>query len=63
MTTEEQLLLRPSEAARLLAISERTLWQLTADGVIPCVRLGRCKRYDPDDLKRQVNQLKTTLSV
>jgi excisionase family DNA binding protein len=31
---------RPRDAAKALGISERTLWQLTKDGVIPCVRLG-----------------------
>ncbi|MFO1007729.1 MAG: helix-turn-helix domain-containing protein [Planctomycetaceae bacterium] len=35
---------RPREAARVLGISERLLWQLTHDGHIPCVRLGAGKR-------------------
>lgn len=39
------LLLRPREAARMLAISERTLHDLTKCGDIPCVRVGRSKRY------------------
>lgn len=34
------LALRPREAARALGISTRTLWQLTKDGHIPCVRVG-----------------------
>lgn len=38
------LALRPREAARALAISERLLWQLTHDGVVPCVRVGSGKR-------------------
>ncbi len=41
-----RLLLRPSEAAKSLGISERTLWSLTDDGTIPCIRLGRSVRYD-----------------
>ena len=57
-----RLLLTPCEAAAALAISERTLWTRTANGEIPCVRLGRSVRYCPSDLagwvaarKRQMN--------
>jgi excisionase family DNA binding protein len=28
-------------AAKMLSISTRTAWQLAADGVLPCVRIGR----------------------
>jgi len=35
-----RLALRPKEAAAALGISPRKLWQLTADGEVPCVRLG-----------------------
>ena len=38
------LALRPREAATALGISPRLLWQLTNDGLIPCVRLGNGKR-------------------
>lgn len=40
----ESLALRPREAAKALGISPRLLWQLTHDGVIPCVRVGSGKR-------------------
>lgn len=43
-TKQEPLAYRPREAAKVLGISERTLWQLTHDGKIPCVRLGTGKR-------------------
>ncbi len=43
-------LLRAPEAANLLAISKRKLWELTNCGEIPCVRFGRSVRYDPMDL-------------
>ena len=39
-----ELALRPREAAKALGISPRLLWQLTHDGVIPCVRIGHGKR-------------------
>jgi excisionase family DNA binding protein len=34
-----------------LAISERQLWQLTHDGAIHAVRIGRSVRYDLDDIR------------
>jgi excisionase family DNA binding protein len=40
MTFSSPLALRAKEAARALGISHRTLWQLTKDGHVPCVRLG-----------------------
>jgi excisionase family DNA binding protein len=39
-TVPPPLALRPREAANALSISPRLLWQLTKDGVIPCVRVG-----------------------
>jgi len=58
MTTQNvqsPLALRPREAAKALGISPRLLWQLTHDGVIPCVRVGNGKRrtvlYPTADLK------------
>ena len=38
------LALRPRAAAKALGISTRLLWQLTKDGEIPCVRVGKGKR-------------------
>jgi len=47
-----QLALEPRDAAAALAVSLRTLWGLTAPrGPIPCVRVGRCVRYLPEDLR------------
>jgi excisionase family DNA binding protein len=50
-TDQEQLLMTAKQAAARLAISERTLWQLTNDGELPAVRFGRIVRYDPADLR------------
>jgi predicted site-specific integrase-resolvase len=41
---QSPLALRPREAAKALGISPRLLWQLTKDGVVPCVRVGSGKR-------------------
>jgi excisionase family DNA binding protein len=55
-------LLKAREAASLLAISERQLWQLTKDGKIQAIRLGKCVRYRVEDLKESLEKL-TTRSV
>ncbi len=52
-------LLKPAEAARSLAISERKLWGLTKCGEIPCVRIGRSVRYDPRDLASWIEARKS----
>ncbi|HEY4313831.1 MAG TPA: helix-turn-helix domain-containing protein [Pirellulales bacterium] len=50
-TEQQQLLVTSKQAASMLAISERTLWQLTSDGHLPAVRFGRTVRYDLSDLR------------
>ena len=42
---DDRLLVGSRDAARLLSISERTLWCLVNDGEIACIRIGTCKRY------------------
>src|SRR5690349_8387341 len=37
--------MRPREAAAALSISERTLWQWTKEGVVPCVKIGATTLY------------------
>lgn len=54
------LLVKPKQAALVLAISERTLWQLTQDGEIPAIKLGGSVRYSVDDLKRSIEAHKQT---
>ena len=55
-TKQPDLLLSPllptRDAAHVLAVSQRTLWGLTAPrGPIPCVRIGRRVLYSPADLQ------------
>jgi excisionase family DNA binding protein len=45
------ILVDPREAARRLAISPRTLWQLTKDRLVPSIRIGKCVRYRVADLE------------
>jgi predicted DNA-binding transcriptional regulator AlpA len=47
-------LLRPIEAAKLLAISPRTLWGLTKDNQIPHLRINRVLRYDINALQQWI---------
>lgn len=52
----EPLLLRPPDAAKLLAISPRKLWELTNTREVPSVRIGRCLRYPKEELKLWVTE-------
>lgn len=50
------LLLRASEAAESLAISEAHLSRLTRQGRIPHVRVGQCLRYSLEELRNWVRE-------
>ena len=54
----EKLLLKPADAAGQLAISPRTLWQLTKNGELPCVRIKRMVRYDQADITAYIESKK-----
>ena len=51
-------LLKVDEAAKLLSISARKLWELTNCGEIPRVRIGRAVRYDPRALEAWIAKQK-----
>jgi excisionase family DNA binding protein len=54
-STPSPLLLTSRDAARSLAVSERTLWGLTYPrGPIRAVRFGRAVRYSADTLRAWV---------
>ncbi len=55
---KELLLLKVEEAARKLTVSPRTMWQLTRDGKIRCIRINRLVRYDPQDLLAYIEKQK-----
>lgn len=48
---DPQLLMTPREAASALRISPRKLWEITDQGELPFVRIGRCVRYYIPDLE------------
>jgi excisionase family DNA binding protein len=52
-----RLLLTRSEAAKMLAIYERTLFTLTQDGTIPSVRIGRSVRYRVAEIETALDRL------
>lgn len=53
MKTEDKpaLLWTAQQAAPALAISKRKLWQMTKDGTVPHVKIGRSVRYPADELR------------
>lgn len=53
------LLVNSRTAARSLGISERTLWGLAADGLLPQVRIGRAVRYAVADLQAYIDRQRT----
>jgi len=52
-------LVKVNAAANYLAISERKLWDLSQNGIIPVVRLGRATRYDLNDLDDFIKKMKS----
>ena len=50
------LLVDRREAARLLSLSERTIFTLTKSGQLPSKRIGRNVRYCPVDLVAWLSQ-------
>ena len=57
--THEPLLLKLRDAAELLQVSDRTLWQLSKDGDIPSIRVGvRSVRYCRKQLQEWIEQQK-----
>lgn len=40
-------LIDAKEASRLLHVGYKHLFDLAAEGVIPCIRIGRSLRFDP----------------
>ena len=54
----DSLLWTSRQAAKALAISERKLWDLTNEGAIPCIRIGRAVRYDPGDIRTWIDAQK-----
>lgn len=52
-------LLKARDAAKLLGISERTLWTITKQGKLPCAKIEKSVRYRSEDLMRYVESCLT----
>ncbi len=53
---DTRLLISETEAAEMVGLSPRKVWQLAKDGVLPTVRIDRRKLYVVDGLRRWVDQ-------
>lgn len=55
--TKAALLVTAREAARMLAVSPRKLWQMTFEAApgLPYIRCGRLVRYSPADLRQWID--------
>jgi DNA-binding transcriptional MerR regulator len=53
------LLVDEREAARLLGVSPRSLWNFEKQGLVKSVRLGKSKRYSLRDLEDAIERLRT----
>ena len=51
-------LLTVCDLARILRVHEKTIRRLIARQAIPCIRLGRRVRFDPQDVVRWVSARK-----
>jgi len=54
--------LRVSDVATLLNISERMVYQLSKEGLLPTIRISGCIRFDPAALARWLQQISEKLS-
>ena len=54
-----ETLLTPKETARLLRVSEMTVYNLARRGALPRVLIGRAVRYDPADLRAYLDRSKS----
>lgn len=50
-------MLRVADVARLLTVSRSAVYRLIADGTIPSVRIGHCRRVTPRQLAEYVQSL------
>lgn len=51
------LAMRPKVAARAIGISERTLWSMTQQGLIPHAKLGRSTIYPTAPILRWLEEM------
>ena len=52
------MLLKKSLVAEMLGVSKRTLDRMRREGLLPCVRLRNCVRFDPRDVQKLILELR-----
>jgi len=50
----DKLLLRPLEAADILAVSKSKIYELLSSGLIPSIRIGKSIRIPSEELRKWV---------
>jgi excisionase family DNA binding protein len=58
--TEEVLLLDLKDAAKVLSMSQRKVWQLAKDGVLPSLKIGCNRRFSVAALRDWIKSLSTS---
>ena len=51
-------LINAKDVGEMLGYSDKWVYAMAARGEIPCVRLGRGVRFDPEDIKKWFESLK-----
>ena len=59
----EPMLLTVRDTARALSCCQKTVWQLTKDGKLPAVHIGRAVRYDRRDIERFIESSKVEATL
>jgi predicted DNA-binding transcriptional regulator AlpA len=61
--TSEKLLVRDTEAAKMLDMGRSTFWKAVSDGLLPQpVKIGGLTRWRVADLRRHIEASSTTTS-
>jgi len=55
-------LLKVSEVADRLGLSQRKIWSLASEGALPKVRIGAAVRFDPRDVDALIEQSREVVS-
>jgi len=54
--TQGRLTLSPKELAKMLGVSEKTLWTRTQEGCLPVIRLGRRVLYPVNEIEEWIKK-------
>jgi excisionase family DNA binding protein len=49
-------LLTVPEVASILSVPEHAVYRMAREGILPVIRLGRLVRFDPDGLRKWIEQ-------